>query len=226
MPLPHPAFGGSVSALVHNQLEMPNKEAVRAKFMIATGQTLKKGSILGAMDGTAGTATAAADGGNTGDGAISAVTLSGKAKVGIYVATCIVHAGNGGTFRVEDPDGYVLGDVAVGTEFSDDIVFTISDGAVDFIVGDKFNITVTAAATKGHLKLSEAAAVDGSEIPMAILGEDLDTTAGARLYQVYVEGAFNEGALVYGTGHSADTVRIPLRDRGIYLDVPRHSYFS
>ena len=226
MTVPHPAFGGTVSAKIYNQLEMPNKDAVRAKFMIATGQTLKAGSVLGAKDGTAGAAAGAAGGGNTGDGTISAITLSGKAKVGVYKATCIAAAADSGTFRVEDPDGFVLGDVDVGTQFSDDVVFTISDGAADFIVGDYFDITVTVASDKGHLVLSLAAAVDGSEVPMAILGEDLDTTGGARLFQVYVEGAFNEGALVFGTGHDADSVRIPLRDRGIYLDVPRHSWHS
>jgi len=126
--LPHPAFGGTVSAIVYNQLAMPGKDPVMAPFQIAAGQTLLAGSVLGHH------------------------------------------------------------------------------------------------TTNGNLVLSLAAAGDGSETPMAILPEDLDTTGGAQIYHVYVEGYFNETALVYGTGHDANSVRLPLRNGGIYLQVPRYSY--
>ncbi|MGE0698092.1 MAG: head decoration protein [Hyphomicrobiaceae bacterium] len=78
----------------------------------------------------------------------------------------------------------------------------------------------------GEAVLSLAAANDGSEVPSAILVEDLDTSAesDAIKFSLCVEGAFNETALVYGTGHTADTVRIALRDRGIYLNAPKYSY--
>ncbi len=126
--LPHPAFGGTVSAITYNQLAMPGKDPVRAPFSIEAAQTLLAGSILGAVTAT------------------------------------------------------------------------------------------------GELKLSEAAAGDGSEVPVAILAEDLDTTGGAIVFDVFVEGFFNETALVYGTGHDANSVRLPLRNVGIYLQVPRYSY--
>lgn len=126
--LPHPAFGGTVSAITYNQLAMPGKDPIRAPFTIETGQTLAVGSVLGAVTAT------------------------------------------------------------------------------------------------GELKLSLAAAGDGSQVPIAILPEDLDTTAGAKVFDVYVEGYFNETALVYGTGHDANSIRLPLRNVGIYLQVPRYSY--
>lgn len=126
--IPHPAFGGTVSAIVHNQLIMPGKNIIFAPFTIAAGQVLKAGSVLGAVTAT------------------------------------------------------------------------------------------------GKLLFSLAAAGDGSEVPMAVLLEDLDTTAGDKTFQVAVEGYFNEVALVYGTGHTADTVRLPLRAAGIYLKNPRHSF--
>jgi hypothetical protein len=126
--LPHPAFGGTVSALVINHLFMPGKDPVMMPFVIAAGQQLEPGSIMG--------------------------------------------------FR-----------------------------------------TAT-----GEAVLSVAAAGDGSEVPSAILIEPLDTSAGAQTFSLCVEGAFNESALVYGVGHTADTVRLPLRDRGVYLSVPRYSF--
>jgi hypothetical protein len=121
----HPAGGGSVSAIVYNQILMPGKDPVFAHFTILTGLTLVKGSVLGA------------------------VSASGK------------------------------------------------------------------------LKLSAAAAGDGSEVPMAILMEDLDTTAGDKGFQVLVEGFVNETALTFGAAHTADTVRHNLRAQGIYLTAPR-----
>lgn len=126
--LPHPAFGGTVSALVYEQLAMPGKDPVRAPFVIETGQVLKAGSVLGAKSAT------------------------------------------------------------------------------------------------GKLVLSASAAGDGSQTPMAILAEDLDTTGGDKVFDVFVEGFFNENALVFGTGHDANSVRLGLRNVGIYLQVPRYSY--
>ncbi len=83
-----------------------------------------------------------------------------------------------------------------------------------------------AVTATGELKLSDASATDGSEIPTAILLEDLDTTSagGSVTFNVAVEGFFNETALVFGPGHTWDTVRFPLRDCGIYLSAPSYSF--
>lgn len=113
----------------------------------AGGTTLDAGAGLVLARGNAGTAVAAAkSGGNTGNGVFTidatAPVLSG-AKAGVYTVRCITAAANGGTFRVEDPDGYVLGDVLVAATFSDDIKFSIADGGTDFVVGDGFDVTVT-----------------------------------------------------------------------------------
>lgn len=83
-----------------------------------------------------------------------------------------------------------------------------------------------AKSSTGELVLSLAAAGDGSEVPVAILLEDLDLSAesDAKVFSVAVEGFFNETALVFGTGHNANTVRLALRDRGIYLSAPRYSF--
>lgn len=126
--MPHPAFGGTVSALVHNELQLPGKDIVLAPWKIASGQVLKAGSVLGF------------------------ITASGLAK------------------------------------------------------------------------LSASAAGDGSQVPKAILLEDLDTTDGVKTFTIAVEGFFNETALVLGAGHTIDSVRVALRDAGIYLAAPRYSF--
>lgn len=76
---------------------------------------------------------------NTGNGAVTALTLGAKAKPGIYSLTCVAAAANGGTFSVSDPEGFRLSDARVAVAYvSAQINFIITDGAADFIVGDSF----------------------------------------------------------------------------------------
>lgn len=72
----------------------------------------------------------------------------------------------------------------------------------------------------GKYVLSLAAAIDGSQTPVAILAEDVDATGGDKSGIVYISGDFNENAITYGTGHTADSVRAGLRDLNIYLHKP------
>lgn len=72
----------------------------------------------------------------------------------------------------------------------------------------------------GKYVLSLAGAADGSQTPVAILAEDLDASAADAQGIVYVSGDFNENAITYGTGHTADSVRAGLRDLNIYLHKP------
>lgn len=182
---------------------------------LLSGQNLKRGAVLGKITlGTASTSGA----GNTGNGTITmdvAAPVLAGAKVGAYVATCIAAATNGGTFRVEDPDGFVLGDVAVGATFADDIKFVIADGGTDFVVGDKFTITVAAGSGKHVLCL--AAATDGSQTPDLILAEDTDASGGDVVTVAYFGGDFIDAALTFGTGHSYATVFDTLRAKGINI---------
>jgi|DewCreStandDraft_5_1066085.scaffolds.fasta_scaffold00555_27 hypothetical protein len=72
----------------------------------------------------------------------------------------------------------------------------------------------------GKYVLSLAAAIDGSQTPVAILAEDVDATGGDKSGIVYISGDFSETAITYGTGHTADSVRAGLRDLNIYLHKP------
>ncbi|MCU0228979.1 MAG: head decoration protein [Bryobacterales bacterium] len=73
--------------------------------------------------------------------------------------------------------------------------------------------------TGGKYRLSLAAPdpLDGSQIPDAIALENCDASAGDKEAMVYIRGDFNENALTIGAGHSADSIREGLRDKGIHL---------
>ena len=45
--LPHSAFGGTVSAIVHNHLFMPGRDTELRPVKIAAGQMLQAGSVMG-----------------------------------------------------------------------------------------------------------------------------------------------------------------------------------
>jgi len=179
---------------------------------------LLRGALLGKITLAGASETHA---GNTGNGVMTLDATNpvrAGAKQGVYKATLITAAANGGTFRVEDPDGAVLGDVAVGATFDDDIKFVIADGATDFIVGDTFLITI--AAGSGKYILSLAAAIDGSQVPDAVLMEDCDASAAEKITQAHFRGDFNVTAITFGTGHTAASVREVLRGKGINLVTP------
>ena len=148
-------------------------------------RTLDIGTVIGRR--LFGAPTSARTGTGTGTLTLDATTplLSG-AKVGTYTVTCIAAAANGGTFRVTDPDGHVLGDVAVGGTFASAVKFTIADGATDFIVGDSFTVTVP----EGDLKAVaiDFDALDGTQIAAGVMascttapdGIDADGSAVVR----------------------------------------------
>lgn len=127
--------------------------------LAATAVALPAGTVL--AEKTLGAASVAAKaGGNTGNGTLTmdvTTPLLVGAMPGVYSVRCTVAAANGGTFEVQDPDGFVLGTVAVGATFSDDLKFVIADGGTDFIVGDGFDITV-AAGNGQYVPYSDATA--------------------------------------------------------------------
>ena len=69
----------------------------------------------------------------------------------LFTLRCIAAATNNGTFRLEDPDGIVLGDIVMSggaATVSEQIKGALADGATDFAVGDGFDITVSAITFK------------------------------------------------------------------------------
>lgn len=150
-----------------------NGSLSRETVTVLSGQNLQPGHVLGKV--AVGTATGAAVSGNTGNGTIGTVSAGATAKAGVYTATCIEPAANGGTFTVEDPDGVNVGTALVGAAFTGPVGFTIADGATDFVAGDRFTITV--AAGSGKYKEYNPANTDGSQTAVAILYAAVDATA-------------------------------------------------
>jgi len=163
-----------------------SREVVTIK---AAAGKLDTGMVLGKI--TVGAASSAAkSGGNTGNGALTldATTpvLTG-AKAGVYAVRAVGVAANGASFSVTDPDGFVIGNYTIGgPAFATGIKFAIADGATDFVLGDGFDITV--AAGSGKYVACDLAAVDGSQVPAALLKDYTDASGVADVKAVAIVG--------------------------------------
>lgn len=111
-----------------------------------------KGALL--PNQTAFAAVGAARAGNTGNGTITAnPVVSAGVRAGVYTVIMDEPGTNVGHFRVEDPDGVLVGEGDVAVAFAGGgLAFTVADGATDFVAGDGFNITVTASAGGGAFR--------------------------------------------------------------------------
>lgn len=155
-------------------LSEANGNRSREEVTILTGQDLVAGTVLGKI--TNGAGSSAADAGNTGDGAMGAITVGANAKAGDYRLIIIEPGTNVGDFIVEDPDGINVGTGDVATAFTGGgISFTLADGATDFVSGDAFTITV--AAGSGKYVAYDDAGTDGREVAAGVLFADVDATA-------------------------------------------------
>lgn len=173
---------------------------------LITGQNLVAGTVCGLINVGTGTA-AIKGGGNTGNGVFTMDATNPVrpgAKVGVYTVRCIAAATNSGTFRVEDPDGYVLGDVAVAATFDDDVKFSVADGAADFIVGDGFDITVVAGSGKVTQFSLTANVANGSQNAACVLFGSVDATSADQPCVVVSRVAEVNGAeLIWPAGITA-----------------------
>ena len=171
---------------------------------------------LATSDATAFTlsgATLAGGTANTGNATLSAMTAGAKVQPGNYVATCLTAT----TAQVVDPAGEEVGIATFGTAFVDNqINFTITAGGTACVAGDAFVFTA-APVTAGLYKLSTASAVDGSEVPAAILVDFTDPTAGNVNAGVYLMGEFNANALVYDPSLSLAAIKSAFMGKGIFI---------
>ena len=163
---------------------------------IEMGQNLKVGQILGerptteqyvAYDKDAESSATSPVKTGTGNGTMSEVGVQDKSTLTeTWTITCTEEVENGGNFSVVGSVSGNVGNASVGSEFkypnTDDymIKFTITDGAVDFAVGDKFTFNTTAA---------------GGRTAKGILTENVDASSGAEVSAMYVEGNFVESKL-------------------------------
>ncbi|MGQ0750601.1 MAG: major capsid protein P2 [Betaproteobacteria bacterium] len=90
-------------------------------------------------------ASATAWSGNTGNGAMGAITVSAAAKVGTHKITIVEPGTNVGTFIHEDPAGTLVSarGVVASAYSGGGLAFTLADGATDFVAGDGFDLVVS-----------------------------------------------------------------------------------
>lgn len=165
--------------------------------------TVLKSQTLMARICVAAAAAGVADAGNAANtGTVTGVALIAGTlpKVGAWVLACTVAAANGGTFKLTDPDGNIVRNdlvMAAGAGLATTfyvpevgLKFVITDGAVDFLVGEKFTVAITAVNKWAPFN---PAAVNGAQIPRGIfIGDDI---AAATLAAGDVVG---QPILVYG----------------------------
>lgn len=150
---------------------------------------------------------------NTGNATLSAMSAGAKIIAGNYVATCLTAT----TAQVVNPAGDEIGIATFGTAFVDaQINFTITAGGTPCAAGDAF-VFSAAPTTAGLYKLCTAGAVDGTEVPAAILADYSDPSAGNVNGGVYLMGEFNANALVLDPSLSLAAVKAAFMGKGIFI---------
>jgi hypothetical protein len=150
---------------------------------------------------------------NTGNATLSAMSGGAKMQMGSYTATCLTAT----TAQVIDPAGEEIGVATFGTAFADSqINFTITAGGTPCAAGDAF-VLVAAPTTAGLYTLCTASAVDGTEVPAAILVDTTDPTGGNVSAGVYLMGEFNANALVLDPSLSLAAVKAAFAGKGIFI---------
>jgi len=104
---------------------------------------------------TYGTVTSAPGAENAGDGTCTSLSVTGTPLPGDWTLTLITETTNGGTWKLQDPNGVLVSSALVmtagagqATVFDEGgIQFTITDNTNDFELGDTFTITVPATNT-------------------------------------------------------------------------------
>ena len=137
--------------------------------------------------------------------------------------TLVVVIAEGGTFKLEDPNGNLVAvnlsmsgaPLGTNTFVGHGMTFIVTDGATDFIVGDKFALTITDA---GHTWQPFAIdAIDGLQFPRGVLPEEMvQVGAGSPQRRMLIEGEVYFDKLVIDAGGTvtADIVAA-LRAEGI-----------
>lgn len=151
-------------------------EGARARTagILAAGNNLVSGAVLGRIE--VGACTAVAAGGNTGNGAMGAITVGAGAMAGDYHLRVIAAASNGGQYQLSNPDGVMVGIGNVGAAFSGGgLSFTLAAGGADFAVSDGFTLTV--AKGSGKYTALDVSAGNGAQRAAGILWRSTDATA-------------------------------------------------
>jgi hypothetical protein len=72
-------------------------------------------------------------------------------------------------------------------------------------------------AASGKYVLSVSAATDGSQVPAAILVDDINASGGDAAVLGYTRGDFLASGLTLGAGHTVASVSVAFKDIGIFI---------
>ena len=71
--------------------------------------------------------------------------------------------------------------------------------------------------SSGKLTLSLSASTDGSEVPYAILNDDVDASSADKRCPIILGGEINSKSVIFGADHTADSTKDGLRGLSIFL---------
>lgn len=203
----HPSM--STQVFLPDQLIADARNLVTQPILVGAG-ILKRGTVLGQV--TSNPVQAAAGASNTGNGTLGGISVGPAVEVGVYTLTATAST----TFAVVDPEGNTVGTATAGTAFtSNEINLTITAGQTAFAVGDTFTISVFDAI--GVFVKCVRTATDGSQVPLAILVDDVDASGGPILSGGYVAGEFNDNALIYDASWSLPQLVASMRLYGLHV---------
>ena len=202
----------AMSALLKTEV---NPEISRATATLLAGvggsRHLKMGQPIGRIIENGATTVTVSVGTNTGNGllTLAAPAFTNAAKPGRYTVTMLTEKANGGEFEVEGPDGAIVGAGKVGTAFGKQVKFTIADGAVDFVPGDQFYLTVGVVPGEddGKVVAWDPNATDGSQVICGFCLKDCSAAEGEDLADgvLYARrlAVLYPGAIIWPEGLSA-----------------------
>lgn len=186
----------------------------------AAGDTFAKGTILARR--AVATAVVASAITGTGNGTVTvASVVEGPLVplVGAYTLRCVAALLNGGTFRLEDPNGRIVAGNLVLTVGAGGasifevggLIFTITDGSTDFALDDTATLTV---AADGKLVPFDPAGDGGEQLPIAVLTyEVIRTAAGDEPIRALVSGTVNKTRLVIDVDGDGSNITSAILDQ-------------
>lgn len=192
-------------------------------FTAGSAKTYVAGTILARRRVAAAITPSAVTG--TGNGTVTAASVQAGdfvPKSGNWTLRCVVAATNGGTFRLEDPDGQIVvaglvltaGSGGANPFKAGGLAFTINDGSTDFAVGDTFTLPVTAV---NKMEPFDPAGVGGVQLPIGVLTYDvLAAGAGDIPIRALINGLVNQNRLAIDSGASITVLHLDsLRRSGV-----------
>lgn len=204
-----------------------NNEYKSGLIKFPGADTYDEGTIMSLKE-VADAITAAADGGNTGDGTTTTASVIAGVTiplVGAYNLECVAAVVNGGVFKLEDPNGNIVANnlqMTVGAGAATiftvaGMTFTITDGATDFIVGDKFSLTV---AADGDFVIYDPAGAGGAQEARYVLRKAYTSTGAADVGgRVIISGKVRTDRLIIDPNDAGVGITDIVKDKLLHYGI-------